>query len=65
MARLVEPGGTYLLYTFLRSDPSDRLDWPAEAGLRALFSSFELVDLTHGLDHGRHSAWISFLRKTR
>jgi len=66
LARLVELGGTFLLYTFLRTDPSDGLNWPAEAGLQTLFSrAFDLVDLTHGLDHGRHSAWISFLRKTR
>ena len=64
LTQLVKPGGTYLLYTFLRIDPSDRPDWPAEAGLRTLFSdAFDLVDLTHGLDRSRHSAWIRFLRR--
>jgi SAM-dependent methyltransferase len=64
--RLIRPGGTYMLYTFLKGGPSDRPGLSDEAGLRALFdAAFELMSLEHGSFNDQPSAWFTFSRRQR
>jgi cyclopropane fatty-acyl-phospholipid synthase-like methyltransferase len=64
VSRIVNPGGTYLLYTWLAGD--------ANAGSRSLTKDtimsyfchdFELSFFEEGTDRHRTSAWFSFRRK--
>jgi cyclopropane fatty-acyl-phospholipid synthase-like methyltransferase len=60
LARLLPPGATYLLYTFL--DPAD--GWPDEEDVRRLFRpDFELTSLDHGEFDGRPSGWFTWKRR--
>jgi SAM-dependent methyltransferase len=63
LLRLLCPGGTFLLYTFLASFEA-RSSRPSEADVRRHFGTgFELQDLAYGQDRGRPSAWFTFRRK--
>jgi cyclopropane fatty-acyl-phospholipid synthase-like methyltransferase len=64
LARLIRPGGTYMLYSFLRARGSDRSGLLDETGLKALFDgAFELVKLEHGFFNEQASAWLTFARR--
>ena len=64
LARLVRPGGTFLLYGFTRESPGDPGRWLSEEALAArLGASFELRSAAHGADRGRPSAWFTLVRK--
>lgn len=63
LARLVRPGGTCLLYSFLSSLNESERDWPSEARLRTTFSrAFELEAVEHGTYKDRRSAWFTWRR---
>jgi cyclopropane fatty-acyl-phospholipid synthase-like methyltransferase len=62
---LVEPGGGYLLYSFLKQGQSTRRNWPQEAEILSLHQAdFELVSLEHGTYGERPSAWFTFRRSS-
>lgn len=64
VASLVSPGGTYLLYTFLRPPAAESDRWPPEAEIRGLLErDFRLQLVEHGTFHGRDSAWFTFERR--
>jgi SAM-dependent methyltransferase len=66
IARLVKPGGTYLLYSFLSSGGSRRPGVPDEMGVNARFGEdFELVHLERGSFHEQPSGWFTFTRRSR
>jgi SAM-dependent methyltransferase len=61
LARLLRPGATYLLYTFLDEEDG----WPAEADIRRLYGpEFELARLEHGEFDGRTSGWFTWTRRS-
>jgi SAM-dependent methyltransferase len=65
IARLVRRGGTYMLYSFLRSGGADRPGLQDEAGLRAQFDgAFDLVKVEHGFFNEQTSAWFTFTRRS-
>lgn len=60
---LTQIGSDFLLYTWLKMQPEDPDIAPTEAALRErLTPFFELLDLTHGSDHERTSAWVHAMR---
>ncbi|HSR46961.1 MAG TPA: class I SAM-dependent methyltransferase [Anaerolineales bacterium] len=60
VARLVQPGGTLLLYAFI--DPEG--GWPAEDDVRAACEpAFELDALQRGEFEGRPSGWFWWTRR--
>jgi SAM-dependent methyltransferase len=60
LARLLPPGATYLLYTFLGSADG----WPDEGDVgRLLDPHFELTSLEHGEFDGRPSGWFTWKRR--
>jgi SAM-dependent methyltransferase len=59
LARLVRPGGTYLLYAFAPGGPTFGL---GRDDVRATFAdAFEVVDVEEG--KGRPSAWYTLVRR--
>lgn len=66
LRRLLEPGGTFLTYTWLKVNEADRSWSPTEQQIRKLFeNSFEIMQVEHGEDkHGkRSSAWFTVRRR--
>jgi cyclopropane fatty-acyl-phospholipid synthase-like methyltransferase len=62
IARVVHPGGTYLLYSWLKTTESHI---PAEDEiLKGLSPNFDLTATQYGTDGSRSSAWFTFTRKT-
>jgi len=60
---LVSPGGTYLLYSFLRPPAAQGSRWRTEATIRSLFEpTFELEHVEHGTYHEKQSAWFTYRR---
>lgn len=60
LGRLLRPGATYMLYSFL--DPSD--GWPAEIEVRDTFEGrFDLSRLERGEFNGRPSGWFTWRRR--
>ncbi len=65
IARLMRPGGTYMLYSFLGRCGSDRSGLLDETGLKAQFDgSFNLMKLEHGFFNEQASAWLTFTRRS-
>lgn len=65
ISRLVRPGGTYMLYSFLKGGRSDRPGLADETGLGAQFDgAFELVKLERGFFNEQPSAWFTFTRRS-
>jgi SAM-dependent methyltransferase len=64
LARLVRPGGIFLLYGFARGCPEDPRGWLSEEALAArLGASFKLPSAVYGTDRRRPSAWFTLIRK--
>lgn len=66
LRRLLVPGGTFLLYTWLKANEADRSWSPTEQQIRKLLeNSFDFMQVEHGEDkHGkRSSAWFTFRRR--
>lgn len=64
LARLLRPGGTFLLYGFQRAFSSAPEAWLTHEALQQRFgASFDLVRYTPGLDQERPSAWVTMIRK--
>jgi len=62
LSRVVHPGGTYLLYSWLISRKGHI---PAEDEIvNTLSPSFDLTASQHGMDGSRYSAWFTFTRKS-
>lgn len=62
IVRVVHPGGTYLLYSWLKTTESHI---PAEDEiLKGLSPNFDLTATQYGTDGSRSSAWFTFTRKT-
>ncbi|MEW6568596.1 MAG: class I SAM-dependent methyltransferase [Chloroflexota bacterium] len=65
LARLIRPGGTFLLYGFERGDPASPETWlTAEALGQRFGSAFDLVRYQTGTDRQRPSAWATLVRRT-
>lgn len=61
----VAPGGTYLLYSFLKGGSSARAGLLDEAGVRARFeAAFESERIEHGFFNEQPSAWFTFVRRS-
>ncbi len=61
VARLLAPGGSYLLYTFTQSGEADSDRGVAEADLALFDSHMELISRSDGTDRGsRASAWLHY-----
>lgn len=61
---LVRPGGSYLLYAFLRDDTSDLPGLTDETSLKSrLEGAFELVDAQAGFFNDHPSGWFTFTRR--
>ena len=61
--RIVKPGGTYLLYTWLAGDVNTG-ESPTKENIVGYFGDdFELISFEEGTDQHRISAWFSFRRK--
>ncbi len=64
MGKLMRPGGTCLMYSFLGAAGEDNASWPSEESLRQLFGApFEFVSVEYGSDRRRTSAWFTMRRK--
>jgi len=62
ISRVVHPGGSYLLYSWL-TNTEDGI--PAEDEILKTFSpGFDLTTTQHGTDRSRNSAWFTFTRKS-
>lgn len=64
--RLLKPGGTFLLYTWVNLDDASPTSVPSESKIRQLFNStMEIVTVEHGIDTagGHTSAWFTLRRK--
>jgi SAM-dependent methyltransferase len=65
LARLIRPGGTFLLYTFLTRDGRSRPGLLDETELKTLFDrDFELARIEHGFFHEQTSAWLTLIRRS-
>jgi cyclopropane fatty-acyl-phospholipid synthase-like methyltransferase len=65
LGHLIPPGGTYLMYSFLRMKDEDLSAWPSEETLRQQFNRrFEIISVEYGSDRHRTSAWFTMRRKT-
>jgi cyclopropane fatty-acyl-phospholipid synthase-like methyltransferase len=64
-AKLLRPGGTFLLYTWLRSESDEEGDLPTEATIRAVFEPIcPHIEIEYGTDKAgeRTSAWFTMRR---
>ncbi len=62
--RLIKPGGTFLLYTWLSEGAKKGNGYPSQETITRLFvQHFELTSIEHGTDRQRSSAWFTFRRK--
>ena len=65
LARLIRPGGAYLLYGFLVPDEPAARRGLSEAEISRRFDqSFDLISLERGTDRRRPSAWFTLRRRT-
>jgi cyclopropane fatty-acyl-phospholipid synthase-like methyltransferase len=64
LGKLISPGGTYLLYTWINPNPHETGGPPTEAGIRQLFEeAFELINTEFGTDRQHSAAWFTFRRR--
>ena len=64
LERLISPGGTYLLYVFVKGDKETEGRGVPESELAALSGVLELVAREDGTNRGgRPSAWLTFKRR--
>lgn len=62
--RFINPGGTFLLYTWLPEDTKKANGYPSQEVITRLFDQhFELTSIEHGTYLQRISAWFTFQRK--
>jgi ubiquinone/menaquinone biosynthesis C-methylase UbiE len=65
IARLVDAGGTYMLYSFLKGGRSERPGLLDESELTAqMDGAFERVNVEHGFFNDQPSAWFTFIRRS-
>jgi cyclopropane fatty-acyl-phospholipid synthase-like methyltransferase len=61
--RFINPGGTFLLYTWLPEDTKKTNAYPSQEVITRLFNQhFELTSIEHGTYRQRTSAWFTFRR---
>jgi cyclopropane fatty-acyl-phospholipid synthase-like methyltransferase len=64
LARVLRPGASYLLYSFLGPEPAGPDGWPTEASIRRSFGeTFQIDSVIQGADGWRASAWFTLNRK--
>lgn len=64
LQRLLAPGGTFLLYTFIRDEGDTKSRGLVSADLDDLNRQLTLVERKDGSDRGlRHSAWLRYERR--
>jgi cyclopropane fatty-acyl-phospholipid synthase-like methyltransferase len=65
LGRLVRPGGTYLLYSWINPHNSSYSDWPSEGEIRATFGEqFDCKTIAHGTDRHHTAAWFTFHKES-
>jgi cyclopropane fatty-acyl-phospholipid synthase-like methyltransferase len=64
LGKLVSPGGTYLLYTWINTNPDEAGEAPTESSIHQLLGeTFELVNAEYGTDRQHSAAWFTFRRR--
>jgi cyclopropane fatty-acyl-phospholipid synthase-like methyltransferase len=64
LKRFINPGGTYLLYTWLSGGMRKPNRFPSQEVITRLFDPhFELTSVEHGTDRRWTSAWFTFQRR--
>jgi cyclopropane fatty-acyl-phospholipid synthase-like methyltransferase len=64
LLRLVQPAGTFLLYSWIHTRADNSTAHPSEVEINELFlQAFNLISLKYGTDRGRVSAWFTFQRR--
>lgn len=62
--RFLNPGGTFLFYTWLPEDTKKANGYPSQEVITRPFAQhFELTSIEHGTYRQRISAWFTFQRK--
>lgn len=65
LRRYVKPGGTFLLYTWLRPAEVKSIESPTEAATHRYFNEdFQIVSVEYGHDRHRTAGWFTMRRKT-
>ncbi|MFP3854300.1 MAG: class I SAM-dependent methyltransferase [Anaerolineales bacterium] len=65
LPRLLAPGGTFLLYSFLDKGQETPRNWPKESFiLTSIGEGLRLETVEHGHFNERPSAWFTFLRES-